>query len=104
MKTAILASGENFPDALAAGVLVGLAARAAARRAPPLLLTNAASLNPFTSQALADMGIKQVILVGGPNTVNTNVGRHQPTSGGLGITVHRIAGANRQGTAATLAA
>ncbi len=103
VKTAILASGENFPDALAAGVLSAGGSTCGTGGPLPLLLTNAASLNGYTSQALSDMGIAQVILVGGPNTVSINVENAINSPSGLNIPVRRISGVNRQDTAAKLA-
>jgi putative cell wall-binding protein len=100
-KTAIVASGENFPDALAAGGLAyaGMQGGCGAG-ALPLLLTNATGLNPSTVGALTNLNIKQVILMGGNAAVNdaTKTGIES-----MGITVVRVGGATRQDTAVALA-
>lgn len=107
VKTAIVASGQAFPDALAAGALAaGGATCNGVNGGPiPLLLTTASTLSPSAQQALLDMGIKQVLLVGGTSAVSSNVSTQIQAVGGAGnIVVKRIAGADRQETAAALAA
>jgi putative cell wall-binding protein len=97
-RTAILASGLNFPDALAAGPL---AFRGAGKSAPvPLLLTNQASVPAVTLAALTNLGISNVIVAGGTSAVS-DAAVAQLTS--AGYSVRRIAGANRQATATALA-
>ncbi|MET3767957.1 hypothetical protein ABIB15_000629 [Marisediminicola sp. UYEF4] len=60
---AILASGENFPDALAAAPL-------AAFYAAPILLTPKAALPPVTAGAMVELGVADVIVLGGPDAVS----------------------------------
>ena len=91
-KTALVASGENFPDALAGGPM-------AYAKQLPLLLTNAASLNGFARLALSSLGIKHVEILGGVNAVSAGV---ESSIAAMGISTHRLAGANRQSTAVAI--
>ena len=98
IKTAIVASGENFPDALAAGPLAarGSAAGGCGTGALPMLLTQQGSLPVATSGTLTDMGIQQVILMGGTTAVSPAV---STAITGMGIKVYRVSGTTRQDTA-----
>lgn len=93
-RTAILASGEAFPDALAAGPL-------AYDDAFPLLLTPPSALAPDAEQALATLGIQHVIVVGGTGAVSTAVTDRLTA---LGVTSERLAGGDRYATARAIAA
>ena len=93
LKTAIIATGTNFPDALAAGGL-------ADGQLFPILLVNAA-IPASTQTALTSLGIKQAIVMGGTDAVPTTV---ETALTGQGITVIRVAGTNRYDTAAKLGA
>ncbi|MGB3830018.1 MAG: ExeM/NucH family extracellular endonuclease [Ornithinimicrobium sp.] len=64
--TAYLASGQTFPDALAGGVLAGVAGS-------PLLLTEAGALNPFAATAIEDRNPSVITLVGGVKALNNAV-------------------------------
>ncbi len=106
VKTAIVASGENFPDALAAGPLAasGMAGTCPGTGGPlPLILTPRGAVDASTSAALIDMNVKQVILMGGTSAVSSGVAT---SIGALnsGINVVRVSGPTRQATAASLAA
>jgi putative cell wall-binding protein len=109
VKTAIVASGENFPDALAAGTVAAAGAQADGADDPcdvangplPLLLTAAGALSPATQQALVNLKIKQVILMGG--NVAVSQATQTQIAAANGITVIRVGGANRQETARLLA-
>ncbi len=92
-RTAIVASGENFPDALAAGPIANA-------EGFPLLLTPKSSLAPETAGGLDDLDIDHVLLVGGTAAVTEDV---RSAIEDLGITVDRRAGGDRYGTAADLA-
>ena len=92
-RTAVVASGRNFPDALAGGPL------SYARRLPSIL-TDTNSLPAPASSALSNLGIKKVFLLGGPSAVSGNV---QSQIESQGIAVERLGGANRQATAALIA-
>ena len=91
--TAIVASGETFPDALAGGAL-------AYGKKLPLLLTEAASLPQATSEALTSLAVKRVLLLGGEAAIRPAV---QSAIAAKGITVERVPGANRADTAAKVA-
>ncbi len=93
LKTAIVASGANFPDASAASVM-------AYYDQFPLVLTDPNTLSSQASTALSALGIKQVIVLGGPLAVsNADV----TSIIGMGISVIRIAGQDATDTALHLA-
>ena len=92
-RTAIVASGRNFPDALAGGPLA-FASRL------PTLLTDTNSLPQPTRNALTNLSIRRVFLLGGTSAVSSTV---ESQLREMGITVERLGGANRQGTAVVIA-
>jgi putative cell wall-binding protein len=92
-RTALVATGENFPDAIAAGP-------AAWALKLPVLLTASAGLSPDASTAFDDLGIKNVVILGGTSAVSATVSSQ---IGAKGITVTRIGGSNRFDTAAQFA-
>lgn len=91
--TAILATGEDFADALSAGPL-------AFRMRLPVLLTTAATLSPQAEEALTDLGIRRVLILGGTDAVAPTV---EAQVVARGIATERLAGANRRGTAVEVA-
>ena len=91
--TAIVASGEGFADALA-GAPVSYS------ESFPVLLTPKASLSSEASAAFSNLGIKQVLLLGGPEAVSDQV-KGQIES--RGITVFRLFGNDRAATATAIA-
>lgn len=93
-RTAVLASGTSPADALSAGPLVH-AARV------PLLLTARDALPPATLSALRDLGIGQVVVLGGRGVVSSQV-LDALVAAGLGVLT--VAGATRYDTAAVLLA
>jgi len=93
--TAIVASGANFPDALAA-------APVSYKAHLPIVLTDPAQLVPQAAQTLSSLGIQQVLVMGGSGAISDAV---VSAITGRGITVlQRFAGADRADTAAQLAA
>jgi putative cell wall-binding protein len=94
LRTAILAFGENWPDALASGPL-------AYDGRHPILLTNRDLINNETLQALTNpaLAIQQVIIPGGFAVVSQAV---ENQVRGLGIQVVRLRGAERTDTARQL--
>ncbi|HUR48601.1 MAG TPA: cell wall-binding repeat-containing protein [Acidimicrobiales bacterium] len=92
-RTAIVGSGRNFPDVLAGGPL------SFANRLPAIL-TDTNSLPQPARNALTNLGIERVFLLGGPAAVSANVENQLRD---MGITVERLGGANRQDTAVIIA-
>lgn len=92
-RTAIVGSGRNFPDVLAGGPL------SFANRLPSIL-TDTNALPQPARNALTNLSIKRVFLLGGPAAVSQNVENQLRD---MGITVERLGGANRQGTAVLIA-
>jgi lactocepin len=94
LKTAILASGLGFADALAAGprsYAAGL----------PTLLTTPAALSSEAEAGITALRIRQVVVPGGTAVVGPAVVSRLES---LGIRVVRLAGSNRTETAARVAA
>lgn len=87
--TAILATGLNFPDALAAGPL-------AVQEGAPILLTEASSIPQATLDELERLNVKKVIIMGGENVVAAS---EAATLTGLGFQVQRVSGTDRYITA-----
>lgn len=94
-KTVYLASGENFPDALA-GVPVAGADGA------PLLLTASAELPVATKSALAKLKPNRIVVLGGTGSVSDAVAT-QAAAASAKPKVERRDGANRYDTAAKTA-
>lgn len=92
-RTALLATGEAFADALAAGPL-------AYRGEHPILLTRSAELPGAVSTFLRDSRTEHVIILGGNAAVNADVENDVKR---LGITVDRWRGSDRFGTAVDIA-
>lgn len=95
LTTAFVANGRTFPDALAAGSLATTEADAF-----PILLVESDTYPAATEQAIADLGIEQVIIVGGPLAVNEHVERHLEEDTRA---VLRVAGESREDTAVAVA-
>lgn len=96
-KAAIVASGENYPDALAGGAI-------AYGKKLPLLLAQSATLPAPTCDAIKSLAVKRVILLGGVSAVTPAVQTAVAACAGTGATVERVGGANRADTAAKLGA
>lgn len=82
---AIVASGENFPDALTASSI-------AAKDDLPVLLVKSTSIPYYIDEVMKDMGIKKTILVGGNKSIGKNIESELRAE-------YRIAGKNRYETA-----
>lgn len=93
MPTAILATGQGFQDAEAASVL-------SYTDSLPVLLTTPRSLSPQASSELQALGVKQVIVMGGPIAISNAVVSSVQS---LGMSVLRIAGQDFTDTAVQLA-
>jgi hypothetical protein len=95
-RTAFLANGLNFPDALAASAW-------AYQNKHPLFLTNGTSLTADTVTAMTAAGVQQVIVLGGTSAVSADVMASISTVPGMIAPAIRIGGANRYETATLLA-
>jgi len=93
-KTAFIATGEDFPDALGAGPI-------AYAEHFPIILTPGQSLAPQAAATLTDLGIQQVLILGGTSAVSSAV---ESAINAMGIpTLARFAGVDRSQTSTLLA-
>ncbi|MCE5204174.1 MAG: cell wall-binding repeat-containing protein [Actinomycetia bacterium] len=93
--TVFVATGDDFPDALAASPTAAAATR-------PILLTDGTALSPETASALAALEPSRAILLGGANALSAKV--QTAVGGALGSgEVTRVAGRDRYETAVMLA-
>ncbi len=105
---AVLASGDNYPDALAANYLAGRSGLST-----QILLTDQGSLPSQTTAALRLAGVSEVVIVGGPLAVSEAVADQLAatpayacggtSTTGTTLSVSRLAGATRFDTAAAIA-
>jgi len=95
-KVAFVANAYNYPDALSASPM-------AAYNVAPVLLTQPKSLVWATRQAIADLGITDVVIVGGTGVVSAKVESELASLLGGASHVRRVAGANRYQTSAEFA-
>jgi putative cell wall-binding protein len=94
---AVVASGESFPDGLAASYLAG-------QVGGPVLLTASDRLSPATAVELVRLRVSTVYVVGGPAAVSAAVvDRLRTVRGEPDVTVVRVAGADRYATALAVA-
>lgn len=91
--SALLATGEAYPDALAAAYLAGA-------RSAPVLLTGPDALPAPTASALEELGATSVTLLGGTGAIGAAV---EDELVAAGYTVDRIAGEDRYETASLVA-
>lgn len=99
--TALVASGEDFADALAAGPgTSGVNAGGALSGALPLILTKGTGLSAAASAQLTSLGIEHAVIVGGTAAVSDGV---KGSIEAAGVTTARISGADRFATAAAVA-
>ena len=89
----VIATGEQFPDALAGGVL-------ASALASPVLLTASTSVPTTTGAALVTLKATGVTLLGGTSAISTGVENDLKARG---YTVDRVAGIDRYDTALQVA-
>jgi putative cell wall-binding protein len=88
-KTAIIATGENFPDALAASPM-------SAVMGMPILLVKRNAVPAATKAMLTELGITETFLCGGTSVINAAVEGQLPSP-------YRRGGANRYQTTAMIA-
>lgn len=90
--TVILASGKNFPDALAASTYAGIAKA-------PILLTSDSAITPEVVKEIERLGANKVVVVGGTSLIPERLLKVLKDKG---ITVERISGKDRYETAIKL--
>ncbi|MCA1065387.1 cell wall-binding repeat-containing protein [Rossellomorea aquimaris] len=88
----ILATGNNFPDALAGAPL-------AYQKRAPILLTPKHTLHPSVKKGIDDLDVKKVTILGGPGVISDQVAEELKD---LGLTVDRISGKDRYETAVAI--
>jgi putative cell wall-binding protein len=93
VTTVVLATGENFPDALSAAGLAGC-------YGSPVLLTKTASLPASVLTEIQRLGAHNVVIVGGTPAVSARVATSLTTAG---LSVSRISGKSRYATSAAVA-
>jgi putative cell wall-binding protein len=94
-EIAVVACGNNFPDALAASSLAGV-------YNAPVILTDSSTLSPQASSQLSRLGVKTVHIMGGAGAISPAV---ESAIANMGITINRISGTDRLSTSvATLRA
>lgn len=91
--TVILASGQNFPDALAGVPL-------AYHLDCPILLTSQDSLDSYTKSEIERLGSSRVIILGGPGAVSLEIETELP---GIVTDVDRLGGEDRYATSVKIA-
>ena len=99
-STAVLASGDNFPDALAANGLAGyltneqLVVHGALNTngSVPVILTKAGTLSAEAKDLIKQMQVQNVIIMGGTAAVSQDV---EDAINKMGIGTSRVAGADR---------
>jgi spore germination protein YaaH/putative cell wall-binding protein len=89
----VLARGDNFPDALAGAVL-------AHKLKAPLLLTDSAQLRPEVETEIKRLGASKVYLLGAQGALSTTI---ETRLTALKVSFQRLQGADRFGTAASIA-
>ncbi|WML32609.1 cell wall-binding repeat-containing protein [Clostridium sp. OS1-26] len=85
---AILASGEDYPDALSATPLAG-------KYKAPILLTQKNTIPASTLSTIQQLEVKNIIIIGGVAVISSSV-ENQLTSSGIRVT--RLAGKDRYDT------
>jgi putative cell wall-binding protein len=94
-NTVVIATGYDFPDALAGSPL-------AYKLNAPILLTNSNGLSDSTKQEISDLKSTNAVILGGMSAVSSDVEQQLKS---LGITnIERLAGSNRFETASMIAA
>jgi putative cell wall-binding protein len=93
--TVVVATGENFPDALSAAALAG-------SYSAPLLLTSTDTLWSGIPGEISRLGATRAIIVGGPPAVSAGVELQLDRLPGVSVT--RFQGADRYATSAAIAA
>ena len=91
--TVVLARDITFPDALAGATL-------AYQEGAPILLNPKDSLNGKVKERIRELGVKEVVILGGEGAISSKVAKELVSSG---LHVRRIGGETRYETAANIA-
>lgn len=94
-RTCVVATGENWPDALGASSLAGALGG-------PVLLTRTASLPSAVAAEIGRLGADRVIIIGSSAAVSNSVAKALGSVSGVDR-IERLAGANRYETATKVA-
>lgn len=92
----VLASGANYPDALAASALAG-------DLNAPIMLTDPNGLSSETEWRIQNLKPSRVYIIGGKAAISVNVERRVAQLAGSGATIQRIAGDTRYDTSLKVA-
>lgn len=92
-RTALLATGERFPDALTSSPV-------AYAQQFPVLLTTQEEVSPEVTEAIDELDLERIIIVGGERAVSNAVEQELTDAG---VEVERVSGAERTGTSIALA-
>lgn len=96
-RTVILATGRDWPDALASAPL-------SQKLDAPLLLSEPGSLPSSTANELARLSPDSIVILGGEQALSSDVASEAAAAAGIGVSaVRRIAGMSRYDTAALVA-
>ena len=89
----LVATGQNFPDGLAAGAAAG-------ELGVPVLLVTATAIPPATATELARLGPDRIVVIGGTGAVSNGV--LAALDAYAAVSVERVAAADRYATAAAV--
>ncbi len=92
--TAFVATGRDFPDAMAVGPL-------SSAKAWPILLVNSADLGAANADTMNAIGVDEVLIAGG--TAAVPMGVEDDITADVGAPITRLAGSNRYRTAIAVA-
>lgn len=92
-ENAVLATGEDFPDALCAAPL-------AKKYNAPILITNHNTLNAYVEKEIERLGVKNIFIIGGTGAVSQEI---EDKLTAKGIKCIRIKGNDRYETSAAIA-
>lgn len=90
---AIIVNAFSHPDALSAGAYSG-------KMGYPIIYTDPSGIGDHTVKTLKDKGVKEIIIVGGKNSVSDNV---KSKIESMGVGVVRVSGSNRYETSLNFA-
>lgn len=94
--SAVIATGDSFPDALAGSFIAGYINA-------PILLVRRTEVPAATRDALTELGVTEVALLGGPAAISDEVEASLDEGPDAGLDVVRLAGSDRFATAANIA-